>query len=390
MSVEDSVRLLREELESRRRKVRALEDELVKAREEEEDLRRKVEDLLGSDPRTNSSARRERVLEIVRSNERVTLTVLASAVGVSVSTVKSDLSRLGRDGLYPVPLQSDDDEVGRRRNLIAHSWKYDHRVTSEATVAEVMSLPLDVVEADVAWLEEAGYIEVDRDDEEATAPGPPGGPGGPTGDPSPSRESPSTPEVGQAPLPDSSSPDVEPRVSHCQDSTLVGRRERVAALLGEGKSLDEISSTLDVSRKSVGQDVRFLKLRERMGAAEKKSSPGSPPPRDLTAAPPVSPGGGGEDEVDEENEYGGGGKSMLRAASREELEAEVARQLRGERQGRATLTTTTSRAHSHVAEVGSSGDGRTLPDGTGHVHVVERLYLRPSQKHQHDLAVPVS
>ena len=400
MSVEDSVRLLREELESRRKTVRALEDELVKARGEEEDLRRKVEDLLGVDPRTDSTARRERVLEIVRRDERVTLTVLASAVGVSVSTLKSDLFRLGRDGLYPVPLQSDDDEVSRRRNRVAHTWRYDSRVTDEARVAEIMFLPLDEVEADISWLEERGYIEVDHDDEEsseepsrgAITAASPAMVGELVG---PSAEEPQTSSAPVLAIPDE---EVCPTGSSKYQSSLSERRVKVAALLGRGKSLDEISAALDVSRRSVEQDARFLKLRERIGVAGKKppldTFPPAPPPQTLPSTPPALPGGGSEDEEgggdEEDDEEGRGKPGVLRAASREELEAEVARQQNGRRQVKATLATTTNRAHNHVAEVDSSGDGHTLPDGTGHVHVVDRLYIRPAQGHQHDLAVPES
>lgn len=388
MNVKDAVRSLQEALEVRRSVVRALEDELAKARVEEDELRKRVEDLLGNNSRTDSAARRERVLEVVRSNEKITLKDLAVVLGVSVSTVKSDLFRLGLAGRYPVPLQSEDDEVGRRRNHVAHAWRYDNRVKNEEGVAELLSLPLSVVKEDVAWLEKAGYVEVDRSDEEVADSGPPGGPAGdpPSVDLPPVEANPNTLEVGRTSSPDSTSLAPELRTTHCQDSSLVGRRGRVAALLREGKSLDEISTTLDVSRRSVGQDVRFLKLRDRVVAAGKKPSSDTPTPATLLASPGKS-GEGEEDDDDEDDECGWG---CLRAASREELEAEVARQQRGDRQVKATLFTTTSRAHGHVAEVDSSGDGRTFPDGTGHAHVVEDLYLRPAQGHQHDLAVPES
>jgi hypothetical protein len=152
---------VRRELEDRERLVEDLALKLQEARDSLRDFKTELSSSLG----LSVANRRSRVMDLIRQGK--TLKATSDILGVAVATVKSDLWKCERDGLYPVPLASEDDEASRRRNHVARLWKYDSRVHSEADVASRLGIPVEQAEADVEWLEENGYIEVDHSEDDA-------------------------------------------------------------------------------------------------------------------------------------------------------------------------------------------------------------------------------
>lgn len=167
---------------------------------------------------------------------------------------------------------------------------------------------------------------------------------------------------------------------------IVRRREEVARLLKSDKSLDEICEELQVSRPVLVHDIRWVRLREKPRGFDTPTPPTPPPPARSLPPPRTSRRRSPRVGVGErENTHRRGG---LLAATIQKLRGEIDAQLGVQGRDRASLPTTTNRDHVHTAEVDAAGNGVTLPDQTGHAHVVQELYLRPASGHHHELALP--
>lgn len=149
------------------------------------------------------------------------------------------------------------------------------------------------------------------------------------------------------------------------------KRERVRVLVLEGKTVDEIADSMDISADSVRTHIAGLRKDGLLPPSSRGRSPGSAdPPRE---APPDS------------SQDGGGGDSL------EDLRAEIARQQGGQRGRQARLATTSvaiegdEDEHEHVAVLDRMGDGVTVPDETGHQHRVYRFVVGGSAGHRHGL-----
>ena len=90
----------------------------------------------------------------------------------------------------------------------------------------------------------------------------------------------------------------------------------------------------------------------------------------------------GEPEIDD-----GRQDSNEKGASKEALQAEVARQQGGIRGKVVLLGCTPTKQHRHTVRVDRMGDGHTTPDASGHVHRCYRFALSEAQRHTHDVTI---
>lgn len=135
--------------EEYRRRVEAAEADAVQYQAE-------VERELGLTLPTRLARRRSRVLELLQQGTPVG--EVARLVGASRSLVDNDVHQLTRQGLYPVPLRSPDDEEARRRNHVLRLWSYAS-VRTPADVAKYAGIPEATVLSDLRWLTANGYTK---------------------------------------------------------------------------------------------------------------------------------------------------------------------------------------------------------------------------------------
>ena len=181
------------------------------------------------------------------------------------------------------------------------------------------------------------------------------------------------------------------------------KRSEVLRLFLDGRSRTEISDELRVSMASVYQHLSQLRKEGRLLSVEHEPEGHEPEGQDPEGHNPESNGletptlsssnaqeaaaligvqhGDGDDDSDGRGR--GGGDSILA------LRAEVALQQAGVRSAPAHFVTTAVNGHFHKVVVDRMGDGSTQPDSTGHGHRFYRFVSSQTNKHVHDLLVPM-
>lgn len=182
--------------------------------------------------------------------------------------------------------------------------------------------------------------------------------------------------------------------------------DEVLRLFKDGTSRSEIADELGISMASVYQHLSSLRKDGRLPPAGKEveghgpegHGPKTPTPSeqemsegrtaDLNDAAAegdavVTAKDDEDDDAGDGYDGSGGGDSILA------LRAEVALQQAGVRSVAVHFATTPMNGHAHKVIVDRMGDGSTQPDSTGHGHRFYRFVSSQTNKHGHDLLVPL-